>query len=109
MRIMLDTNILISVAIFNSDNLKNMITNICDKNTLVLSSYIIEELQDVITRKFPNKRENMEMFLFKLPYELGFIPQSVLNEKNFQMRDPKDEPVLYSAIILDVDILITRR
>ena len=35
MRIMLDTNILISVAIFNSNALKNVLVNICDNHTLV--------------------------------------------------------------------------
>ena len=36
MRIMLDTNILISIAIFNSEKLKHMLMDICDNHTLVL-------------------------------------------------------------------------
>jgi len=55
MRIMLDTNILISIVIFNSEKLKQMLVNICDKHTLVLSSYVIEELENVVERKFPSK------------------------------------------------------
>ena len=107
MRIMLDTNVLISIIIFNSNTLKDMLIEICDKNTLDLSSYIIEELEDVIERKFPNKREYLDRFLFKLPYELEFIPETILNENIFKIRDVKDVPVLHSAIISDVDILIT--
>ncbi len=107
MRIMLDTNVLISVVIFNSIKLKNMLINICDKNTLVLSSYILEELEDVIQRKFYKKKKDIERFLFKLPYELKAIPTKILKENVIKMRDVKDEPILYSAIISNVDILIT--
>ena len=55
MKIMLDTNILISIAIFNSDILKKMLISICDKHTLMLSTQIIKELKKVVKRKFPNK------------------------------------------------------
>ena len=99
MRIMLDTNILISIVIFNSQKLKTMLINICEKHKLILNSYIIQELQEVIERKFPNRKKDMEEFLFKIPYEL---------EKDlFNLRDIKDIPILYSAIISNVDILIT--
>ena len=107
MRIMLDTNILISIVIFNSDRLKQMLIDICDKHTLVLSSYIIQELEDVTERKFGNKKKDMAEFLFNLPYELEYTPSTILDEKAINIRDAKDIPVLYSAIIADVDILIT--
>ena len=40
MRVMLDTNIIISIVIFDSHSLKDMLTNICDNHQLVLCSYI---------------------------------------------------------------------
>ena len=107
MRIMLDTNILISIVIFKSNKLKQMLMDICDKHTLVLSSYIIQELENVTERKFPNKKKAMSEFLFNIPYELEYTPSAILNEKSLNIRDIKDAPVLYSAIIADVDILIT--
>ena len=107
MRIMLDTNILISIVIFKSNKLKQMLMDICDKHTLVLSSYIIQELENVTERKFPNKKKAMAEFLFNIPYELEYTPSAILNEKSLNIRDIKDAPVLYSAIIADVDILIT--
>lgn len=51
MRIMLDTNVLISVVVFNSKLLKDMLIEICDKHSLVLSSYVIDELGEVINKK----------------------------------------------------------
>ena len=107
MQIMLDTNILISIVIFNSEKLKNMILNICDRHTLVLSSYVIQELEEVTNRKFPNKRKYLDEFLFNLPYKLEYTPSTILDKRALEMRDIKDAPVLYSAIISDVDILIT--
>ena len=68
MRIMLDTNILISIAIFHSNTLKELLVNICDHHTLVLSSYIIEELKDVVKKKFPNQSNHLNQFLYQIPY-----------------------------------------
>ena len=52
---MLDTNVIISTLIFKSNNLKKMLKFITDKHTLVLSSYVIDKLHEVIKRKFENK------------------------------------------------------
>ena len=78
MKIMLDTNILISIAIFNSDILKKMLISICDKHTLILSTQIIKELKKVVKRKFPNKINNMNQFLYQLPYELVHISNAII-------------------------------
>lgn len=71
---MLDTNVLISMILFPSARFIQMLEGITRKNTLVLSSFVVEELLDVAQRKFPAK---------------------------------KDYPVLYTAIVENVDILIT--
>ncbi len=107
MRVMLDTNILISITIFNSNKLKELLIKICDNHTLVLSSYIIEELEEVVNRKFPNKKMSLRKFLYQLPYELNYTPLDVINNSEIEIRDPKDLPILNSAIVSDVDIFIT--
>ena len=93
MRIMLDTNILISVAIFNSNALKNVLVNICDNHTLVLSSYIIAELEEVVKRKFPNKINSLSKFLYQLPYELNYTPDSIV--ENNRIRDMRYKRYTY--------------
>lgn len=105
MQIMLDTNILISIVIFNSSRLKEMIIKICDKYTLVLSSYIIEEFKEVINKKFPSKRKSIDEFLSKLPYILNIAP--IDKDMKLYIRDKNDIPILYSAIVSNVDIFIT--
>lgn len=44
---MLDTNILISVLLFPSERMNQMMDYIFKKHELVLSSYVVEELKDV--------------------------------------------------------------
>ena len=107
MRVMLDSNIIISIAIFDSKNLKNMLTELCERHQLVLCSYIIDELNDVIAKKFPTKQKELDNFLLKIPYEIEYTPKNIPDIKALEMRDVKDKPILYSAITADVDILIT--
>lgn len=106
MRIMLDTNILISAFVFRSSQMSTVIIKITEKHKLVISSFVIEELTEVVKRKFPNKVMALDTFLTSLPYELVYTPKNIPSNL-FEIRDKKDYPVLYSAIIEDVDILIT--
>ena len=104
---MLDSNILISIAIFNSEQLGNLLENICQNHQLVISSTIIDEINNVMERKFPDKQYAMEKFLYKIPYEYVYISDNMINKQKIKIRDPNDIPILYSAIITNVDIFIT--
>ncbi len=76
------------------------------EHQLVLSSYIVEELKDVIKRKFPGKAGVVDTLLAKMNYEYVYTPD-MLDETLFEIRDVNDYPVLYTAILEDVDILVT--
>lgn len=106
MRIMLDTNVLISAFIFKSKVINKVIETILIENRLVLSSFIIDELKQVVLKKFQGKQDELDVFLTELPYELVYTPD-IMDEGLFEIRDKMDYPVLYTAIIEDVDILIT--
>ncbi|MEY8259715.1 putative toxin-antitoxin system toxin component, PIN family [uncultured Oscillibacter sp.] len=106
MRIMLDTNVLLSAILFPSERMNRMMRCIFEEHRLVLSSFIVEELGYVIQRKFPTKAAAVDQMLAAMSYELVYTPR-VMDETLFEIRDPKDYPVLYTAIIEDVDILIT--
>ena len=107
MRIMIDTNILISIAVFNSGKLGDLLNHICSNHILVLSSYALEEFESVVKRKFPDKMAGVIKFLMKLPFELEYTPYELPEHDYFTIRDKYDEPILYSAITADVDVLIT--
>ncbi len=76
MRVMLDTNVLISAIVLNSTTLNQMLEKIVNEHKLVLSSYIIEELKQVVSRKFQGKLEALDEFLTALPYEFVYTPDS---------------------------------
>lgn len=48
----------------------------------------------------------IDRLLSSMSYEFVYTPQ-ILDEGLFEIRDPKDYPVLYTAIAEDVDVLIT--
>ena len=103
---MLDTNILISVLLFPSERMNQMMDYIFKNYELVLSSYVVEELKDVVNRKFPKKAGVVDTLLAKMSYEYVYTPET-MDESLFSIRDMKDYPVLYTAILEDVDVLIT--
>lgn len=53
MRIMLDTNVLISALLFPGTKMDAMMNYIFTNHQLVLSSYVVDELKNVVRRKFP--------------------------------------------------------
>ena len=107
MRIMIDTNILISAILFRSESLSRLIEKVAKEYTLVLSTYVVDELKEVVERKFPTKVKAIEKFLTALSYELEYSPDGFEGTLLFEIRDDKDYMVLHTAIIADVDILIT--
>jgi len=50
MRVMLDTNILVSAFIFRSKKIYAMIDHVITNHELVLPFYVVEELRDVVNR-----------------------------------------------------------
>lgn len=106
MRIMLDTNILISLLFFPNQRMNSMMQYIFRNHKLVLSSFVVDELKAVASRKFPNKVKAIDNLLRQISFELVYTPTEI-EENLFEIRDIKDYPVLYTAIIEDVDILIT--
>jgi len=103
---MLDTNILFSAMFFPDGRMNALMRKAAVENRLVLSSYVIDELFDVIRRKLPNQEKTADTFFSRIPYELVYTPRQPVPGL-FEIRDPDDYVVLYSAITEDVDIFIT--
>jgi len=103
---MIDTNVLISALLFPSQQMNKLIYIITTEHQLALSSYVVDELLNVTRRKFESKIEAVDLLLSQLPYELVYTPKQP-KPGLFEIRDEKDYPVLYSAIIEGVDVFIT--
>ncbi|MGV8082992.1 MAG: putative toxin-antitoxin system toxin component, PIN family [Coriobacteriia bacterium] len=106
MRVMIDTNVLLSALLFPSQRMNTLVYKITAEHQLVLSSFAVEELLNVVRRKFESKLDAVDSLLSQLPYELVYTPTQ-LKPGLFEIRDGKDYPVLYSAITEDVDVFIT--
>lgn len=109
MRILIDTNILISASLSNQGApylayVKAVTTPnhgvVCDQN--------IDELRRVYNRKFPDKLTALERFLSLALTVLEVVPTPVMDipDEN-KIRDAADRPILRAAIGAKVDILLT--
>ena len=106
MRVMLDTNILVSAFAFRSKKIYRVIEYIISHHELILPTYVVEELKDVVGRKFPTLASALDEFLTMISFTLVYSPKS-MPMGLFEIRDAADAPILYTAIIEGVDVLIT--
>ena len=107
MDIMIDSNVVISAALFPNPRMNAFLQVISEEHQLFLSSYTMQEVEDVVKRKWPARMPVMERFLRNLSYVLVRTPSVDILDEDIYIRDTKDYPVLASAIIADVDVLIT--
>ena len=107
MRIMLDTNILISAVFFPSTQTRKLIRALSNNHRIILCDYVLEELRLVVERKFSAKKEALEKFFAELPFDLSHTPESMDIGDFPSVRDKKDSPILATAILEGVDLFIT--
>ena len=103
MRIMADTNVIISAILKEGSICDEILNDICENHELILCDYIINESYDVAKRKFPSKTYVLDKLFAKLRYEL--IPAPRVGKVEIQ--DIKDQPILNAAIAYDIDILVS--
>lgn len=71
MRIMIDTNVLVSIYLFPTRSMQKLV-EIITSHTIVLPSYVINELKIVVKRKFPAKYQALDAFLLLTPNRRSF-------------------------------------
>lgn len=77
MRVMLDTNVLVSLLLFSNPRMNTMMERIFTEHELVLSSFVINELKNVVRLKFPTKEHVVDKLLLKMSYELVYTPDEI--------------------------------
>ena len=107
MRVFLDTNILISAILFPKSHVAAFLRAAVERHTIVLSTYVLEELYEVFGQKFPSNISDLEQFLTDFSYDLIHTPKHVDSSKYPEVRDPDDLPIIASAILGDCDYLVT--
>jgi len=103
MRVLVDTNILLSAMWFKDSRVAKTLLYVADNHDLILCDRNIDEMRIVIKRKTPDILADAELFLAELSYEL--IPSVEKAEK--LIRDPQDQPILNAAIVGGIDIFLT--
>lgn len=109
MRVMIDTNIFISAALFPkgraSDALKKALTPPYQPLTC---DYVVDELHRKFQEKFPDKITELEAFLYSaLPIiHVVNTPTEALEAENL-IRDRKDRPILRAALSSNADLFLT--
>ena len=103
---MLDTNILVSAFVFKSKKMNELIYKLSVEHEIVICSYTIEELKELVDTKFKVTQKDLYEFLKDFPFILVYSPTTVEN-KLFEIRDKDDYIILHTAIIEDVDVFIT--
>lgn len=109
MRVLIDTNVLISAALsMDSAPWFAYQKAVSYPNHGLICEQNVEELKNVFYRKFPNKIASLKNFLSValLTLELVSVPNRELTVEA-KIRDPKDRPILRAAIEAKVDVLLT--
>ena len=109
MRVLIDTNILISAALSSSGTpYKAFVKAVSYPNHGMVCEQNIDELRRVFNRKFPHKLQALDAFLSIALLTLELVPMPV--EENLlegKIRDIDDRPILRAAIMAKADILLT--
>lgn len=75
---------------------------VMEREQLVLSDWILDELRMVVERKWPDRLPALEAFFIATEFELLSVEAS-----DIVMRDAKDQPILDAAIAGAVDVIVT--
>lgn len=105
MRIMVDSNIVISALLFPKGRISALMQEVLLKHTICIASFSLDEIEKVIRRKFPNELAIFDTFLNEMPYEILRTPDRLPETPS--IRDLDDRPILATALLGDVDILLT--
>ena len=109
MRIMVDTNIFISAALFPKGRVAEALYKaLAAPYQPVVCDYVIDELHRKFQEKFPDRTVELEAFLYTaLPaFDIVSTPE-VAVEAEAKIRDPKDRPILRAALNAGADLFLT--
>lgn len=103
MKIMLDTNVLISAFVFGGKAGQLLQELFESEHYIYVSEYVDKEFKDKLEMKWSAKAEKV----YSLYRTLDFVFCRSTEEELGIVRDKKDIPVLSDALYNDVDVLVT--
>ncbi|AEG43888.1 putative toxin-antitoxin system toxin component, PIN family [Isoptericola variabilis] len=109
MRVFIDTNVLLSAALFpDGVAARAYVAAVSLADEVVVSDVVLAELRSVVTRKFPEVASAMDEFIAALPTFATVVatPERPVADEE-RVRDVKDRPILRAASNVEVDVLLT--
>jgi len=111
MKCLLDTNILVSAALFpDGAPARAFMRAVNPPFKAVVCDYSMDEMRRVFNKKFPHRLPEYDRFvsMTALSVEIVFTPpDEEAQESEGKIRDVKDRPILRTAIAVDADVIIT--
>ncbi len=109
MRILIDTNILISAMLNpNGTPYQAYLKAVTYPNHAIICDQNIEELKRIFNKKFPTKLDTLDRFLSIASLSIEIVQVPVEEDSSESLiRDFNDRPILRAAIFAKVDILLT--
>ena len=111
MKYLLDTNVLVSAALFPTGVTGRAydlaLTEAVD---VVVCDYSLTELRSVFTARFPDRVAALEAFIAGIEPGIKIVPtpEAVATDIDVEsVRDPKDWPILRAALAAGVDVIVT--
>lgn len=109
MKVMIDTNIFISAALFpNGKAAAALKKALLPPYQPLTCDYVVDELHRKFREKFPDKMTELEAFLYtSLPViHVVPTPENIIEAED-KIRDPKDRPILRAALSSNADLFLT--
>lgn len=109
MRVMIDTNIFISAALFpNGKAAQALMKAFLPPFQPMTCDYVIDELRRKFSEKFPDRITELDAFLYHSSFVIDVV-ETYDNETTDEpmIRDVKDQPILRTAIYHQVDYILT--
>ena len=103
MKILIDTNVLISALIFHGKPLALLNKLILKGHTIYVTSYIEQEFKEKLMQKWPYKADN----IYKIYKNIGFSFLRSSEEKFGTLRDEKDIQILSDAIFYGINVILS--
>jgi len=103
MRVMIDTNVIISALMFPASVPAKALYRAVEFHEVILCDYIIDEVCRIVAQKRPDLLGVTQELLRAMPYKLA----SPAKQFRTAISDPKDQPILDAAISGNVDMIIS--
>lgn len=109
MRVLIDTNVLISAALSATGTpFQAYIKAASYPNRGLICEQNVDEMKRIFYKKFPNRLAALDKFLSVALMTLELVPiPTDANSMEEQIRDVKDRPILRAAIDAKADVLLT--